>query len=641
MGSREVGSTSAGSISPVAAGTGTGTEVLQDRRAEDAGSGSGFGSEARSEAGGVVAPRRGRGLIGTGRSAGLHLGFRKRAASRIADLLAVLVYSSGMPVSPADYANRIFGSIVLAVMATAASAIAYLGQCAGLFPPYPLLPLPFLAAAAASSVWAAMMILRPLAALSARKRMCERELPFAATYLAMACASGISVASAFSRLKSFRSLPQFRLEAMRIEKVRRLYALHPYEAIIFEGKYHPADYVRDFYFSAVSAQKEGGGVFSVMKDETSKLFSLLQGRLKTASDKFSLIASAEMVSFIMVPMGLITVGVLFSGIIGVTAMALMCLALPTAISILMSYVIDAYTPKELTEPISLKGFLKALSAFPFAAGICVVSAVASFPIPFYYILGALIIIFMTPAAISYSSSRKRTKEILAALPSFARSIAEEVKKGSSPQMGIVNLSEGRTFNRSFDRLLHRMATHLKIGCQISRSAEMIETPWIAKVYFELLEHAELMGADPRSLDSLSDLVGNIYLSYRSLDSQTRFFTVMSYLNSLMLAFSTVITVDVVARLFAGIASAVSTVGLPLGMSLMSSGGLSSVATLAYSAVIYDAFLLGIIGGKASGGGSVVDGLRPAIICVLLALIGLLVFKEAGLVHALTGGGGGG
>ena len=567
--------------------------------------------------------------------------YRQKILMLLADYFSIPLYRSSMLVSPLDQASKVLFGVSLSFI-TLMLLIAYFLFSLFDIISYSHLPATFFAFASILPLcYIACLFLQPMFSNSSRKKSCERELPFVATYLAMSAASGVSIQAAFEHLKTLKYFPNFKMEAMRVEKVRKLYALHPYEAIVFEGKYHPSDAVRELYYSAVAAQKEGGEVLLILKDEIFKLFSMLQGKLKTVSDKFSLIASAEMVAFIMIPMGLITIGVLFSGILGVPMLILTCIVFPTIMAVALSAMIDSYVPKELTEPVSLKLFFGALCAFPVSVTIFTLSQFFTLSIPFYYILGIVIIVFSLPVAFSYGSSRRRMHEILSALPNFTRSIAEEVKKGNSPRMAITNISEGRAFNRSFDKLLHRVATYLKIGCPISDAIAIVEAPWIAKVSFELMDQAEMMGAEPKSLDSLSDLVGNIYLSFKSLESQTRLFTIMSYVNSFVLTFSIVIAVDVVAKLFTGIMDASPLIGTPLGMSFITEDQFALVEAVAYTAVVYDSFLLGILGGKASNGGSVVDGLMPAIICVVITVASIVIFKGLGLMQLFMSGFGGG
>lgn len=475
---------------------------------------------------------------------------------------------------------------------------------------------------------------------SKRKKNCEKEIPFVATFLSMAAASGISVQLAFERLKNFQFFPQFKEEALRIEKVRRLYALNPYEAMQFEGNYHPSEMVKELYSHAVVAQKEGNAVHSALKDELMRLFSIMRGRLRTVSDKFSLIASAEMVSFIMLPMALITIGVLFSNLIGINALLALSLVFPTFAAIALGNVADSFIPKELTEDVELKPFLLALFGLP--ASIAVYFAIDQIGahIPFYYVFGISSICSLLPASVYYSSKRKAHKSMLGALPTFTRFVAEEVKKGASPHMAIVNLSNQRAFNEHFDAILQWLSAYLRTGSPISSAIKKVRAPWVARATFELLNQAEIIGAEPTTLDSLSDLISNLYLNFKSLESQTKFFILMTYVNSFILAFSVLISVNVVGQLFTNVGSSMSSLMLPLGLSFVSVSQYEAIEVIAFSSVIYNSFLLGILGGKASSGGSVVDGLPHSVICISITIFTILVFKGMGLIGLLFGAFGG-
>ncbi|MGQ9758969.1 MAG: hypothetical protein ACUVQ5_00120 [Candidatus Methanomethylicaceae archaeon] len=548
----------------------------------------------------------------------------------LAEKISIGLYRSGVSTSPIDYSIKILRNlfILMTVFATLILFQSFIPQEFFQYVLVGVLTLPVLVFMD--------IVLKPILATYARRKLCERELPFFATYLTMASASGISAPVAFEHLRDFRYLPQFKREWFRIEKVRRLYALNPSEAIIFEGKYHPLDSVKDLYNTVMSAQKEGGEVFVVMRDELLKIFSILQGRLKTFSDKFSLMTSGEIIAFIMLPMGTITVGVLFSNVLGIPVLILTCFAFPTLVAVFISLMIDTYTPKELTEEVRFKYLIKCLLPVPIFTLIATMSFGEALPV--YYALGIALVIFTVPALRHYSPIRKRTKDIVEALPSFTRSVAEDVKKGNSPRIAIVKLCEGRSFNESFDRLLHKLTSFLKVGCSIADGISMIEGPWIAKVSFELLDRADMMGAEPKSLDSLSELVGNMYLSHKSMESQTRFFVLMSHVNTILLAFSISMVVEVVARLFTKVAETVTMINLPLGMAFITSDQLQLLVTVAYTAVVYNSYLLGLLGGKVSGGGSIVDGFFSSMVSILLSMAGILLFKDLGFIRLLTFGG---
>ena len=241
-----------------------------------------------------------------------------------------------------------------------------------------------------------------------------------------------------------------------------------------------------------------------------------------------------------------------------------------------------------------------------------------------------------PAAAWYARERRRTRQIISALPSFSRSVAEEVKKGNSPTQAVALISENRIFNPSFNNILRKMAAHVKMGRSIGETAAYVKMPWIARVYFELLDQAEQMGADPKSMDALSDLMNNIHTSMRSLDSETSLFKFSCYINSVILPFSIIIIVDVVVRLFMQVASSVTAISLPAGLSFLRVEDLPLLSLVAYSSVVLDAYLLGLLGGKISDGGSIVDGLKSALICVGIAVATLIILRDLGIVTSLFG-----
>jgi len=564
-------------------------------------------------------------------------GVRHSISNMIAERTSLNVYRSNMLSTPLEYAHSMMRWASLLALPIATSVLFAVLSFYGIAKLNPVSAFLLAFSFVVPLLFLSRIVALPWVSCHERRKACERELPFVATYLAMASASGMPIQRAFELIKDFVYLPAFRFESLRLDKLRRLYAVNMYEALLFEGKYHPSEGVKELYFASVSAQREGGEVCRAMKDELLKLFSSLQGRLRTMPDKFSLIASAEMVAFIIVPMAMITIGVLFSGLLGVPMLVGSCFALPTIMAFLLSVTIDSYLPREICSPAPLKNFIISMAALPSSVLVVIIANAYGFALPYHYILAIFLIGFTFPASISYASSRRRALQILSALPSFIRSIVEDVKKGNSPCMAAMSFSEIRSFNKSFDRLLYRVAAFLKVGAPLRYSVLSSDAPWIAKVSFELLDKAEAMGAEAKSLDALSELVQNLYLSQRSLESQTRMFTLTSYVNSFVLAFSIVISVEVVARLFTGMADMTSSVGIPLGFSFITSAQFAVVESIAYAAVVYNSFLLGLLGGKVSNGGSIVDGLRPAIVCVLLSSICIFAFKDLGLMVKFMGG----
>lgn len=564
---------------------------------------------------------------------GLWSHFRRVADSRplvplkqhIASSIAPDIYASGMAVTPQDYAAQLISLSAAAATASASALLAAL-----------LLGMPLLYPLAAAPVMPILAhALRPFLNKSRRKSACERELPYAVTYLTMAAASSISLTSAIMNLTRLRPLSAFSAEAERIDKVRRLYGMSPAEAIIFEAKRHPSEQVRSALLAAVAAQQSGESLFAVMKDEMMKSFSHLLSRLKTMSDKFSLIASSQIIIYIILPMSILTMGIMFSGVLGVPMVLATCLVMPCLFAPVFALMVDSYYPKELTEPVDLRPFAASLAFAP--AGAALFLAQQSLPalrgLPFYYAFALLIAAVGIPSGLIYTKARSETRSILNALPPFSRSVSEEVKKGMSPTQAIVRLSGARSFNRHFDTILKKVSAHVSAGRRIAESSDSVRMPWIARVYFHMLDHAEGMGADPKSMDALSDLINNMHSSVRSLDSETSLFKLSCIINSVILPFSITLVMEVVVSLFADISRMLPT-SLPMAISFISPESVPFLSTIAYTGVILNAYFMGLLGGKVSRGGSVADGVVLAVTCAAIAAATVYVLKDLRLITGI-------
>jgi archaellum biogenesis protein FlaJ (TadC family) len=522
-----------------------------------------------------------------------------------------IIYSSELNITPQDYISKLM--IIILVSLISAILLALFNIILSIF----VIIIPII------------YICYPIFSVRKRKLLCEQELPFVITYLTIAAASSYSISKAVLNLSSFNFLKAFKKEAERIDRIRRLYALSPIEAIIFESNFHPSQAVRELFSSIVTAERSGESPFLIMRDELIKSFSYLLSRLKVMSDKFSIIASAQMIVFIVIPMAVITISIIFSSIIEIKHIFLSCIVLPCIFALIISMIIDSYYPKELSEPINIKYFLLSLISFPVA----IILYYSTKAISFDYLLAITIILFSLPITILYERERRKTKQILSLLPSFSRSIAEEVKKGNSPSRAIILLSENSS-SSFFNNLLKRIASYISIGYSISKTISYLKMPWIAKIYFEILEKAEEIGANAKSMSALSDLMNNIYTSMKELESQTSLFKFSCYINSVILPFSITIIVDVIIRIFTNISIELN--AYYFGIEIIKLESVPLLSLIAYSCVILNAYLLGLLGGKISNGGSVVDGLKSSIICITIAIITIFILRDMKLINLLFG-----
>ncbi|MEM2080574.1 MAG: hypothetical protein QW104_07835, partial [Nitrososphaerota archaeon] len=84
-----------------------------------------------------------------------------------------------------------------------------------------------------------------------------------------------------------------------------------------------------------------------------------------------------------------------------------------------------------------------------------------------------------------------------------------------------------------------------------------------------------------------------------------------------------------------VAETITIINLPMGMSFISGEQFQLLIVVAYTAVVYNAYLLGLLGGKVSNGGSIVDGLLSSAVCTILSMVGIFLFKDLGFIRSLT------
>jgi hypothetical protein len=537
---------------------------------------------------------------------------------KVARWLSVPVYRSGLDLSPLDYAGELeiftFASLATCLCAVVVSVV--WGAI-----PLDLYPA-ILAAIASPLVYLVVLFLGAYVTLSNRMRGCEREFPFLAHYLMMSSSLGISARSAFQSLINFSRLQQFKKESLRMEKIRCLSSLNALEALKFEGKF----YFEERAKALLSDATEKGSRSTA--EQVAYIFSQLEAKLSQIPTKFSVILSAEMVAFFLLPLGAIALGALSGAYIGLAFLCTVCFALPAISFIALGWAIDSGTPKELTEPLPAGAVYRSMAALPLAALILLSGFYLSIPI--YYVSGLAMISLLGPPAYFFLPCRRRARDALTAMPAFTRSVAEEFRKGGPLKLAIARVYEKGSFNGHFETFMGRVVAFLKIGSPVSKAISTVDAPWIAKISLELMDSAEIMGAGPESLESLSDLLAKLNFSFRSLVSQASIFSFMSYMASLTLLIG-VAGVIQAAHLPAQGADTLASLGY-LGQASASSGQIFE--SVAYLGVIFNAFLLGLLSGKASGGGSFADGLKPAMICVSIALAGTFLFQGLGLDRLL-------
>lgn len=468
----------------------------------------------------------------------------------------------------------------------------------------------------------------------------RRELPWIAAYFVNNAAVGIpptvSLEGVIAREETF---PAFARLARMVSKVRVLKAMDPFSAIAWHADKFTDPDLRDFLMSMASTQRSGGDVYVVLREKLQSLYAEMKSSLEILGEKFNAVASFIFMVYVLLPMFMLSIGIVLGGIKGSTILASFFI-LNTFFSFTCWILVDAIMPKELL----VKPSYKPLVLLPLGL-ILIPIKLLNDTAPYlnllfsklYYFISLIIIVGLTFSAIYALKIRNRQRKIINALPSFLRDVSERVKKGESPGLAIGWLSSNRSYNRCFDEVLRRVSALMRAGARVREAARLVSMPWIAKVSFELLDAAEQTGADPLLVEFIAESSNQLFTAIRALKSRVRFFKLIIYVSVGMLAFTVALSsiiMDILALTYqqaGGLASQM--VGV---LTLPSMEDAEYITTMASVGVVYTAVLLGLMGGKGGEGGSIVDGLIHALLCVVLTVFLFYVMVDVGLLYSVFG-----
>lgn len=475
---------------------------------------------------------------------------------------------------------------------------------------------PILLSLSLALIFAPLIVAFMIPLLLVRKRVseCEKELPFVAEFLAMASAVGISPTYAFSRLKYFNSLKRFAREARIVEKIRALYALSPIDALIFYGKNHPSKSVRNYITSVAAIERSGGEVYNVLYEKASSLLSSLESRISRLPDQFSFITSIEIIAFILVPISLIGIGATFSSQ-GVELLIASCITIPILMTAGIVFLIEASLPKELEDKENYSFLMISfIIVFPTSLLLLMMN------MPAYVSLTVGVLAGFLPSSIIYYSKEVRRNSMIIGLASLARDIAEETKKGKSPTQALRYVALNNVYPQPLQELIKRVSVYPALGFSLKQVVVVEKMPWIVKVFFELLDEAEDMGADPKTLDCLASFFERISFSIRSMLRYASSYRLTSIICAIIMIISVSYTVNTVIMLLSrmhDLANFYTFSLAPLIFPTMSQAKIIKDAS--YLSASINSILLGLLEGKARGG-SIVNGLIDAVFFAILSML---------------------
>jgi len=547
------------------------------------------------------------------------------------------IYLSGMGITPDKWRRYMTALITLSftpsILYFAASRFSL--DLLSVFIPYPYDLLAIIGLSISISI---ILYYIPIVKASVFQSRLRRELPWIASYFVNNAAIGIPPTVSLERTVDLEEVfPAFARLSRMVSKIRVLKAMDPFSAVAWHADRFTDPDLKDFLISMASTQRSGGNVYVVLREKLQSLYADMKSSLEILGEKFNAVASFIFMVYVLLPMFMLSMGIVLGGVKGSMILTSFFI-LNTFFSFICWLLVDAVVPKELL----VKPSYKPLALLPVGLLLIPFKLINYVGIPsplnkLHYFTALAIIIGLASPSIYVLKTRSRQRRIINALPSFLRDVSERVKKGESPGLAIRWLSSNRSYNKCFDEVLRRISAFIRSGARIGEAARLLNIPWTAKISFELLDTTEQTGADPSLVEFMAESINQLFTAMRMLKSRVRFFKLIVYISVGMLAFTIALSSIIMNVLSLTYQQASGLSGQTAGvLAFPQIEDVEHITTIASVGAIYTAVLLGLIGGKGSDGGSIIDGLPHALICTVLTAFLLYVMVDAGLLYSIFG-----
>ncbi|RLE48644.1 MAG: hypothetical protein DRJ31_06760 [Candidatus Methanomethylicota archaeon] len=456
--------------------------------------------------------------------------------------------------------------------------------------------------------------LKPVIAKKAFLKSCEEELPFAASFISMLVASGISPSRAFEKLSNTKTFKSFRSLANEVLKIRQVHALNPLDAISLKADQLSSENIRDFLHSITSIQRSGGDTFAAILAKTKEIHVAFNSKMLSLADKANLMANIEVLLFVIIPMSLLSIFALFGS--SSSSLLASSLFLPLLFFTILLATIRSFFPSIILSARNLKPLLV------FSTMSCVLAAFSHYLLKLnIHISSALGLTLSSIIGLLIGEEAFSTHELFNALADFSRDLAEEVKKGIAPKNALIQLTNLKQYRKNFKDLLKLLLQSYHLGLDPVKIVYNSKTPTAVKMFFELFNEAESVGADFKSMDVIAELYNSLRTAINSTKAKLLTFKFASYLCTFLLVFSISLLVEAILPT---LYQPLFNTPLPYGIiPSYSSINYDLIKDLAYLGVFVNSYMLGFLGGYITSFGSIRESFKEAIRCLLIALIGYM------------------
>ena len=471
-----------------------------------------------------------------------------------------------------------------------------------------------------------IFMLTPMSKAGERSTRLERDMPFAATYVAVMASGGIPPYTSFKRLGEAELLPAMSQEARNLVRDVEIFGVDPLTAMQRSAKANPLDIYREFVGGYASAVIIGGDITSFLETKAQELFKTRAARVRAAAERLGMLLESFIIIMVLMSLCfyiLFSVEAIYStGMSSISGIMMYTYVFTPLLSFVFIYLAHGMQPKTpLTDWRPYKAF-----------GICIAIAVVVlilltnfmgiFYVPFLAPIAsivdlptavaiALVITSAPPAIIQIRlSSEKASTEKGVTL--FLQDLTETRKTGLAPEKCIETLSN-REYG-CFSKHLRKITAELSWGIPLRKVfMDFVKRTksWTTQiVMFLLVETIDVGGGTIAMIESLARFCTTTQQVEREKKMSVKPYIMMPYFAALMLVATTIMMLTFTSK----------TVSMATGEAeAAASPELASLMIIFTTSVIIHSYLIGLVGGKISEE-SVAAGFKHSALLTILAIV---------------------
>ena len=474
-------------------------------------------------------------------------------------------------------------------------------------------------------------IVAPKSKASDRSSNLEREMPFAAAYISVMASGGIAPYTSFKRLSVVDLMPTMAKEARDIMKDVEVFGVDPLSALEGAAKKTPLDTFKDFLGGYASTVIIGGDIGHFLERKAEDIFKIRALRVKAAAERLGMLLETFIIVMVMMSLCFYilfavqqiqtgtTANSSLSSFSGILMYTYLFTPMLSGLFIYLAHSMQPKTPMVEMRPYKVFGICSAVGVVVFllltnfmgATHISLFSTLQGWGVDLPVAIAVALFISTAPAAVVHMRLAKIKNSMDAGVTSFLRDLTEVRKTGLSPEKCIENLST-RDYG-SFTKELRKISSEISWGLPIKKvMMDFLSRTrsWMVQiVMFLLVETIDVGGGTIGMIESLARFNNLTQEVEKEKKMSVRPYVMMPYLASILLVATTVMMMSFTT----GFGATTS------GVSSTAAQGKGLMQTIFMTAVIFNSYLIGIVGGKISEE-SISAGFKHAAILVIIAVL---------------------